>query len=179
MGYRFNDKPPKPEEHLRTFDVRNGAQMRATFGCYYAHEGHDPKVHDYYGWPDPRHPDDICQMLPDFVHPYHNKDKRPLSFQPIHLLEEGYTSAIVVFEDRDFVRHLNAKAWIDEDDDCLVRMTVYAGLPTFSDKPKDVNFTLFVRKADREVSDAVCHGTLTVLPGNPYIVYERGRHYND
>ena len=127
MGYRFNDKPPKPEEHLRTFDVRNGAQMRATFGCYYAHKGHDPKVHDYYGWPDPRHPDDICQMLPDFVHPYHNKDKRPLSFQPIHLL----------------------------------------------------NFTLFVRKADREVSDAVCHGTLTVLPGNPYIVYERGRHYND
>ena len=70
----------------------------------------------------------------------------------------------------DIVEHLDAKAWIDPQDDWIVRLSVKADCPTFSDKPQDVRFTVFVKRPDTEHEqiDAVCHGILTVLPGSPY-----------
>lgn len=166
MGYRFSDKPPKPEDHLRRFDVRNGAIMRMAFMCYYAHVGHDPRLHDHMGWPGPQHPDDICQMLPGYMHPWINKNKMPVSFEPIDLIEEGYTNAIVSLEDDSYGDDLTAEASIGTDN--VIRMKVNANLPTFSDEPIEVRFTLFITKEDPdEATDAVCHGIIVVLPGSP------------
>ena len=175
MAYRYDDKPPKPEDHLLRFDVRNGAIMRIAFGCFYAQQGHDPKLHDHYGWPHPRTPDNICQIKPVFDwlwHPFPNVDK-PIKLEPIHLAEEGYTDVIVRYEDPEMEQYLETDAWIDEEDDYVVRMTVQANFPTFSDKPKDGRFTIFISSKNADgvetAIDAVCHAFVTVLPGKPYI----------
>ena len=170
MGYRFDDNPPKPEDMLKRFDVRNGAKMRLAFGCYYAHMGHDPKLHDHLGWPSPGHKDDMCQMLPAYASPWAMKKgrfERPISFDPINLKDEGYTEAYVSVEDEEIAADLDINAWIDDDDESIVRMTVLANLPTFSDKPKTARFTLFIKKPDNLAVDAVCHGIITILPGSP------------
>ena len=141
--------------------------MRMAFGCYYAHTGHDQKLHDHIGWPNPEHPDAICQMLPGYKHPWTVRKVGPVSFEPINLLNEGYDEAYVTYEDEDAYDVLDTQAWIDDDDDCIVRMSVLANLPSFSDKPKDFRFTLFIKKQDDSAIDAVCHGIVTVLPGSP------------
>lgn len=170
MGYRYGP-PPKPEDTLRKFDVRNGAIMRITFGCYYAERGHDPKVHDYYGWPQPDHPDDICQVQPLpgwhwFPFPHSN---RPVNMNPIHLLEEGYNSEPkVVFEDPEVAQYLDVTTWIDEMDDNLIHVNIRANFPTFKDQPIETRFTVFIYNDAENVIDAVCHAFVTVLPGAPY-----------
>ena len=162
MGYRFPDNPPKPEDRLMRFDVRNGAIMRVTFGCYYS-DIHNRPMHDHLGWPEPRHPDRICQVLPNPLN-RHLKNKRVIEFDPIHLAEEGYTEAVVTYEDSNLAEHLQTTAWID---DYLVKMKVHADFDTFSDKPIDARFTIFIKDENGSVIDAVCHGIVTVLPGSP------------
>lgn len=172
MGYRRSNEPPKPENMLRKFDVRNGAKMRITFGCYYAERGHDPKVHDYLGWPTPDHPDDICQIQPypgwRFWHPFPYSN-RPIHMEPIHLIEEGYDPIpVVTFEDPEIAEHLTVDTWIDEFDDNLIHMNVEADFPTFKDQPIETRFTIFISKEDGSAIDAVCHAYVTVLPGSPF-----------
>ena len=163
MGYRRNE-PPKPEEHLRRFPVRNGAIMRIAFACYYM-SGHDSKMHDHLGWPNPDNPDCICQMVSN-LKLYKMKDKT-VEFEPIHLIEEGYSNAIISFETTEDSVWLTADAWIDEEEDNIVKVSIEAGLPEFSDKPKDIRFTVFVIGDDGTAIDAVCHAMMTVLPGPP------------
>lgn len=164
MGYRFYDNPPKPEDHLHRFPVRNGAVMRLAFACYYLH-GHNPKLHDHIGWPNPDHPDAICQEISNMkLYRMRHKD---IELQEIHLLKEGYNEVAVSFEDEEQAQNLTVNAWIDEDDDNIIRMIVGSKFPTFSDKPVDLRFTVFVKK-DNATIDAVCHGFITVLPGAPY-----------
>lgn len=165
MGYRFNNNPPKPEDLLKRFDVRNGAIMRAAFECYYAKEGHDTQMHDHLGWPYPGHPDDICQM-PQYPNE-HPRNHKPTVFEPIKLIDEGYTDAYVAFEDNDAMASFEATAWIDEENQNIVRMKVHPSLTTFTDKPKDFKFTLFIKKSDNSSIDAVCYGIISVLPGRP------------
>lgn len=167
MGYRFNDNPPKPENMLHRFSVRNGAKMHLTFACNYARIGHDSRVHDHVGWPRPGYPDDICQAVPP--HPVPPTSHRTLDLIPIKLLEEGYTEAYITYEDDDIAEYLDSEASISTDTGSpnLVRMSVHANLPNFSDKPKEVHFTLFVKTQDESHVDAVCHGIIVVLPGNP------------
>lgn len=174
MGYRKNDIPPKPEDMLRKFDVRNGAIMNVAFGCYYLTEEHDPHYHDYINWPSADyHPGPICQMYPprtpprDWPHE-HPPIPLPATFTPIHLIDEGYTIASVEYEDDELAQNLITEAWIDTDTDYIVRMKVRANFSTFSDKPKDVRFTIFVAKEDNTAIDAICHGIVTVLPGKSY-----------
>lgn len=172
MAYRMLEEPPKPENLLRKFDVRNGAVMRTTFGCYYTTNGHDPHYHDFVNWPAPNyHPGPICQMHPPRT-PWrwlpHPITRNPIILDPIHLIEEGYqTQAIVEYEDAELAEHMHTSAWIDEDDDNLVRMVVHADFPVFHDKPIENRFTLFIKKEDNSIIDAVCHGIVTVLPGSP------------
>ena len=165
MGYRFSDNPPKPEDHLRRFTVRNGTIMRLAFGCFYLY-GHNNKYHDHIGWPNPSSPDHICQDTSNMrLYPFKNKT---VSFDEIHLTEEGYDEAVVAYEDDENLQYLETTAFIDNDNDSVVRMNVAANLPSFEDKPVDLRFTLFVKKEDGSAIDAVCHGIVTVLPGAPY-----------
>lgn len=173
MGFRYNTTPPpKPEDHLRRFAVRNGAIMRVSFGCYYFSRGHDPRYHDYINWPAPNyHPGEICQMDPPrSIAPWMRNPKpgMPIQLDAIHLTEEGYTDIAVSYEDSDNAAYLTTEAWIDEDDDYIVHMKVNANFATFSDKPKDLRFTVFAKKSDGSAIDAICHGIVTVLPGSPY-----------
>ena len=165
MGYRFNDNPPKPEDHLRKFAVRNGTIMRIAFGCYYL-QGHNPKMHDHIGWPNPDNPDHICQEISN-MRLYGLKEKTA-ELEKIHLIEEGYDELAISFEDSDNAQHLETNVWIDPDDDNIVRLTVKADFPTFSDKPIDLRFTVFAKKSDGSAIDSICHGMITVLPGAPY-----------
>ena len=165
MGDRFDNRPPKPEDHLRKFPVRNGAIMRIAFGCYYLH-GHNPKMHDFVGWPNPDKPDAICQELSNFKM-WKYRDKT-IELDEIHLIEEGYEDVAVSFEDEDTSQYLDVNEWIYSEDDNIIRMTAAANFPTFSDKPIDLRFTIFVKEPDDSAIDAVCHGVITVLPGSPY-----------
>lgn len=170
MGYRFSDNPPKPEDHLRRFPVRNGAVMRLAFACYYM-KGHNPDLHDHLGWPNPDYPDTICQERSNMR--LFGMKHKTIELEEIDLIEEGYDSVQVTFEDDEMAQHLSIETWIDEDDPNIVRLLVFAGFPSFSDKPIDVRFTLFVSKSNEEIPsremarDAVCHGVFTILPGNP------------
>ena len=174
MAYRLdNTPPPKPEDMLRRFAVRNGATMRIAFGCYYLSEGHDPDYHDYIHWPAPNyHPGPICQMKPvrDLPRQIRNiADFKPVGLDPIHLLEEGYDEVAVAFDDPDFASNIDIQdCLIDQDDDYIVRLKVLAHFALFEDKPKESRFTVFVRKDDNSAVDAVCHGIMVVLPGSPY-----------
>lgn len=171
MGYRTLDKPPKPEDLLRRFDVRNGAIMHVTFGCYYSKNGHDPHYHDYINWPAPDyHPGLPCQMHPPrspfrWLQPITGN---PIQLDPIDLVDEGYNEATVVYDDPDIAQYLDTDAEIDADDQNLIRMNVKASLPTFEDQPKEARFTLFIKRSDGLAIDAVCHGIVVVLPGSPY-----------
>lgn len=170
MAYRYHSEmPPKPEDHLITFAVRNGATLKAKFRCYYMRRKpvHDPHWHDHVNWPAPNyHPGPICQMkLP--------RDKNPKipfpalvrfeDLEEIHLADEGYTEAFVTYEDEAAEAFFDTEAWIDNDQDNVVHIRVNTFFPSFSDKPIDVRFTVFVAKGD--TVDAVSHGMITVLPG--------------
>lgn len=182
MGYRFCDNPPKPEDMLNRFSVRNGATLRSAFSCFYfkPKPGHDPNFHDHVGWPSPDNPDNICQMMPPQYPPMKWRPailRTPDDLEPIHLLDEGYQEAAITFDNPDIEQCLTYKAWIDEDDDFIVRIYITAELPTFEDKPKETRFTVFVKKTYTDpitnetmiTKDTVCHGIFTILPGSPYL----------
>lgn len=165
MGYRTYDKPPKPEDHLRKFAVRNGAIVKLAFGCYYL-EPHNVAFHDHIGWPNPDNADHICQERNNLR--FYGWPGMSGELDEIHLIEEGYTEAAVSYEDEEQAAHLITEAWIDEEVDNIVYMKVKADYPTFNDKPLDLRFTLFVKKHDGSAIDAVCHGFISVLPGASY-----------
>ena len=162
MGYRFNDKPPKPEDNLIRFAVRNGATAKIAFACYYLN-GHNPKYHDYQGWPNPDHPDMICQELGNFK--LFGLKEKTVELEVIHLEEEGYDEVAVAYEDSEYAQYLVTNATLEDN---IVRIKVMAKLPAFTDKPVDIRFTAFVRNSSESVIDAVCHGMLTILPGPIY-----------
>jgi len=165
MGYRFDDKPLKPEDMIPRFAVRNGATAKIALGCYYLGK-HDSKLHDFLGWPNPDHQDMICQELNNFR--LFNKKDKTVELEEIHLTEEGYDEVAIAYEDSEYAQYLITEAAIDEDDDNIIRVKVTANLPEFTDKPIDVRFTVFVRKTSETMIDSVCHGFISVLPGAVY-----------
>ncbi len=171
MGYRYGP-PPKPENMLHKFDVRNGAIMRMAFGCYYAENGHNRAFHDYVGWPDPRNPDHICQVKPVYDrhwHPFPNS-KRPIKMTPIQLLDEGYRYVSVSFEDEEIAQHIIVtRAEIDSEDQNIVRVSMRADFPVFHDKPLQTRFTVFIADELETTIDAVIHGIVVILPGMTYV----------
>lgn len=162
MGYRFADNPPKPEDMLPRFAVRNGATVRISFGCYYL-RSHDRKLHDHIGWPYPTHPDAICQEAFN-MNLYHGNTA---DLEEIHLEEEGYDSFDIVFDDWDDIEsYIDGWISLDNEDDNIIRMRITATFPAFEDKPKEHRFTVFAGKEGNDnFRDAVCRGILVVLPG--------------
>lgn len=183
MAYRNpSQKPPNPECLLNRYIVRNGATLKLDFDCYYMVPGHDPHYHDYKNWPAPNyHPGDVCQILPprDIPRFMTARDMlygRPCEVAPIHLLDEGYSEAVIVFEDTAKAAHVTTETWIDEEDDNIVRLRLDAMFDTFTTDPIELKFTLFVKKTytdpetniTRTTKDAVEHGIIVVVPGAPY-----------
>lgn len=165
MGYRFDDKPPKPEDNLYRFAVRNGATAKISFGCYYLGK-HDSKLHDYLGWPNPKRVDAICQEISNFR--LFGKKNKTIELQEIHLTEEGYDEVAVAYESSEHAEYLITEAYIDPDDDNIIRVKITAKLPEFTDKPIDVRFTVFAKKSSETQIDAVCHAMVSILPGPIY-----------
>lgn len=183
MGYRVDKKPIKPEDMLPTYPVRNGATLYADFECYYVEPkmGHDPHTHDYIGWPDPHHPDEICQMRPPrdrFRWRYDGAVMEPDEPVPIDLTSEyeGYNQELEVIFDHPDDR-IMATAWIDDELPYLIKMVVSPQLPMFEDKPIEKRFTLFAQRRiegsqDQYLPDAVVRAKLVILPGAPSIETE-------
>ena len=173
MAYRLNNIPTKPEDMLIRYPIRNGAIKKVVFKCYYytPGQGHDPEYHDYIGWPDPHHPGHACQMAsPRDVDPSLPMPvlRVPDDQVPIHFIEEGYTDAIVVFDNADAYDGISCSASIDNTDDYMVIVKFDTFFPSFEDEPKEFRFTVFVTKEDAR--DAVCHGILIVQPGSPCVI---------
>lgn len=183
MGYRVEKKPPKPEDLLPEYPVRNGATLYADFECYYVEPkmGHDPHKHDYMGWPDPHKIDTICQMRPPrdrFRWRYDGAIMKPDEPVPILLYskdedidDEGYEQDLeVVFDHPD--ERIMAAAWIDKDIPNLIKLVISPQLPMFEDKPIEKRFTLFAKRPLDEgpsglLSDAIVRAKLIILPGAP------------
>lgn len=181
MAYRNPSEKPNPENLLVRYPVRNGATLKLAFHCFYVKPkpGHDPHYHDYKNWPAPNyHPGPICQTPPprDVPRFFTHGDMRldhPEDLEDIHLLDEGYTEAAVVFEDAERSAYVTTEAWIDEDEDNIVRIHVNTALPNFSDEAIEMPFTVFVKKIETDLTtrvtqDAVAHSIMLVLPGHPY-----------
>ena len=169
MGYRFNDMPKDFPQ--RVFDVRNGATLKISFGCFY-YRHHDAAYHDYIGWPSPDHPDMVHQRgLVDDPAPWmpdHHVFTQS-ELEPIHLAEEGYTNFSVVFDDPDIEADVVTDVGIDEVEDHVVRVKITVNLPTFTGKPKETGFTVFTSNEDDSIVDSVCHGIMKILPGGKRI----------
>ena len=141
MGYRFDDKPAKPEDALRRFIVRNGASLRISFGCWYLEK-----------------------------RPVH-KPPSESDLTPIELENEGYDQFAISFEEgEEATDHMMCEIGIDESQGGnVIALRIVTNFPTFHDKPKDFRFTVFARQSGNHVmTDAICHGIITVLPGSPY-----------
>lgn len=169
MGYRKEDIPPlKPENALPMFEVRNGAWADIAFPCYYldVHPAHDRDIHDFFGYPNPRHPDRSCQEIGAMPHHEHIMFYEWIDFfhpHPIDLTseEEGYEEAAVILDEP--TEGLTLRAEIDDVETNVVMLHVSANLEFFEDKPIERRFTLFVRAGDR--MDQVVRGVISVLPG--------------
>lgn len=165
MGYRFTDIPRKYPQ--RIFDVRNGATLKISFGCFY-YKYHDVKYHDHMGWPDPHHQDMIHQVgsLSDpapWIPDHHVFTEREL--EPIHLADEGYTAFLVTFDDPVIEADTVTDIAIDETEDHVIRVKITVNLPTFTEGTKETGFTVFASTEDGSIVDSVCHGIMKVLPG--------------
>lgn len=174
MGYRYNiptDKngePPKPEDMLPRFEIRNGAILKIAFKCRYLLHNHDHPMYVY-----PHIAGDVALLRRENHRPYDklSQAKFPIKSEPINLIDEGYEiDAKVAFEDAD--EYLTATGRIDTEEQNMIRIAVNAQYPEFSDKPIEKRFTVFIRKnRDDGITDsidAVCHGIIVVLPGKPF-----------
>lgn len=172
MAYRLDNNPPSPERFIPRYHVRNGATAQLYFDCYYwmPQNAHDPAYHDFINWPSANyHPGNICQMhpprgipkgYPPFV--YVGED----TMVPIDFTEEGYTGYSVVFDDPDDLTPTVARYTVNGEVNTLL-MTVTANLALFTDNAVERNFTIFATRPG--ATDAVCHGTLVILPGSPSV----------
>ena len=162
--YRSADISKNPEDYLQKLCVRNGATMRASFECFYL-GAHDKKMHDHLGWPSPGNIDRICQLAPTFVLP--SEKHLMTNLEKIHLIEEGYNTVKISFEDSAKAANVTALGSIDPENDHIVHIKIDTNFATFSDDPVDLKFTVFVKRDDGSLVDAVFHGILSVLPGSP------------
>ena len=188
MGYRIGERH-KPHQR-RTLEatacpatvfVENGATADMAFPCWYQ-EVHRPERvhphsrswHDHIGWPSPSSPDRICQRW-DFASNCctkgHSKCHRECKdlldlslFFPIHLTEEGYTKAEVVFSGRP--EGVEGEASIDERSDWIVRVLFRAETEDALTDPIEVPYKIRVLRSDGR-KHIVTKGVLVVMPG-PY-----------
>lgn len=168
MSYRYNHEPPNPEDMLPRYAIRNGATLKIAFGCYYL-ALHDRYKHDYVGWPSPMHPDHICQVGVNEFRVHHRCTRFTMFGKEIDLINEGYESITISFEDPSVASGLTVvESEIDQKAPYVIRLKIRANFDTFTDDPKETRFTVFANNPWENQIDAICHGFITVLPGSPY-----------
>lgn len=192
MGYRkYKAKPP--EQNRSAVDiatpiklvVQNGATASFAFPCWYqeverplrAHL-HSKDKHDHCGWPTPDHHDHSCQLwIPEEGHCVHGMQecaphcKHYIDYSkvtPIHLLSdyEGYEGAFVAWTGNH--EGIEATAYIDPDEDWVVRVNVDVQDPNALDAKQEYKMTVFVG-SDMEDGiykrrDIVAPAKLVILP---------------
>lgn len=171
MGYRYNipldknDEPIKPEDTLLRFDVRNGAVMNLALDCRYC-----TKDIDHPFWLFPRYPGDTAVARRSNGYPYYKwRDVRwPYDNTPINFYSEERTRVEVVFDEEIDPDYIDAFGRIEEDTPSIVRVRIKTNFPSFSDKPIEKRFTVFVSDTEGYNIDAVVHGILVILPGSPF-----------
>lgn len=180
MAYRIdNTPPPKPENMLPKFEMRNGAIIDIAFPCFYLDviTAHDSHYHDHVGWPAPNYPGQACQYIDGVPFHEHANEFERIDFthpHPINLTSEyeGYTDTYVVLDED--VQGLTLSTEFDDDEPNVIHLRVKALLDFFEDKPKEYRFTVFVHAPARtyedkqwpERIDQVIRGVIAVLPGN-------------
>lgn len=203
MSYRINEpKPPVRRRTMQdtatpnTVYVHNGCTASLAVPCWYLEAKrpvpvmpHDRQFHDMVGWPTPDWPDHCCQDW-DFARSccgLHPKDRcEPMRCRryldmgrlvPIHLTEEGYQGTPkvqVVGGDGTDAVGVDASAWIDSDDDWVVRVlfdVMVNGVLTPEDDPAEFYYSIFLEREDDKNQtrrDLAAMGRLIVLPA----VYE-------
>ena len=145
---------------------------------------HDRELHDHHGWPNPTHPDHICQLwIPEKGHCIHGfSECKPhckhfidyKKVHPIHLLSEyeGYDPhPIIAFANEDSDDKIRIYGEIDEVEDWVVRIVVNAHDPDAVYKPQVHKFSVYLnrfsgRKGDQQIlaRDLVVLAELIVLP---------------
>lgn len=193
MAYRLKKTPP-PRPRRTVVDtatpvklyVHNGSTGDFAFPCWYQEVHHplpgvlhDKHWHDHIGWPSPRHPGHSCQLwipepgycAPDLhyecaTHAHHYVDMSRVI--PIHLTsaDEGYNSVSVAWVQQP--QGITTTAWIDDDEDWIVRLNIACNDPNAKEEPQTYKLTVFVNapastgKPARH--DIVVLAELTVLP---------------
>lgn len=200
MGYRLQEhRPPMPNRTvanvttpIRLF-MHNGTSASFAFPCWYQEilppipaRIHDQSMHDHHGWPDPDHPDHICQV-PSCNHHYHHHP-RHLRYElipedgrehfrhlrkfinykqivPIHLRSdyEGYNDVgIVAWVQQP--EGVVASASVDEVEDWVVRFDVSANDPNALEEPQVYKFSVFLDSDVTHRRDLVVLAELVILP---------------
>lgn len=194
MAYRLHEHK-KPEQRRTAVDiatpiklyVHNGTSANFAFPCWYQEvlppvpaKLHNRSLHDYHGWPNPRHPDHSCQLwIPDRPHHCVHGFKECSPFckhyidykrvVPIHLTSdyEGYTGSEVAWVDKP--EGITISSSIDDVEDWVVRVHVDCLDPAALEEPQKYKFTVFVNNEDDEDRkmyrrDIVALAELIVLP---------------
>lgn len=141
--------------------VNNGATASFAFPCWYQEikppvpaRLHDRHLHDHQGWPSPNHHDHICQLwIPEKGHCVHGMQechphcRHYIDYSrvtPIHLLSdyEGYDGAFVAWAGEH--EGIEANAYIDPDEDWVVRVNIDCKDPKAIDEPQEHKLTVFI-----------------------------------
>lgn len=185
MGYRKNTPPPpKPEELLPRVVAANGTTAHIALPCWYLEveqpeDWHDHHRHDFLGWPAPNHPDHSCQMLPGRPHEWFNKLHGYVDMSkatPIHLSSdyEGYSLVKVSFDDGYTGATVDA-AYIDAEEDHIIRIELTVSEEAFADKPHEHIVNVFAYSNEHIYDgrifparkDLVARFKLVVTPATP------------
>lgn len=178
--------------------AHNGTTADFAFPCWYqevrkpikAHL-HNRPMHDHLGWPDPERPDHSCQLWAPDLHrcmvgrhhtcPTHCEMYIDMDgISPIHLLDEGYTGASVAWatkrQDGDEwiigepPEGIDVEAWIDPDEDWVVRVFLDIDDPTALDDPSMYRLTVFANKPAEDVESIRRPGVTTHVPARSDII---------
>lgn len=142
--------------------VSNGIKSRMAFPCFYAYRSDGnpfspnhrmlPIWQDHLGWPSPDHPDRSFQP-------------RVIEVEPIHLEDEGYTTATVTLKGAPTGLSVSAKL-----DDSIVRVDIDAMCSSADTAEIEVPFALYVSGnllvdgKSHPARDLVTRGTIKILP---------------
>lgn len=189
MAYR-NEPKPKCERRViadattRSFIyVDNGCTASIAIPCWYENISHPKRVmphdraqHDFVGQPTPESPDSVCQAKTywgraDDVFGDVDAPRTPVRCMidmdcmvPIHLLDEGYTSVNIAFEDAPI--GLSATGSIDKNEDWVVRVDIDAQCQQATKDNLSIPFTIFVSTTiGKPMREVVAKGTLVILAG--------------
>lgn len=179
--------------------AHNGTTADFAFPCWYqevhkpvrAHL-HDRHRHDHEGWPSPAHPDHSCQLWAPDLHecrigrhhecsPHCDMYIDMDGISPIHLLDEGYTEAHVAWATKrkgdgdewivgEPPEGIDVEAWIDPDEDWVVRVFIDVDDPTALEDPSMYRLTVFVNKPAEDVESIRRPGVTTHIPARSDIV---------